>query len=213
MFDKFMCYCKSGVGDLETSISDAEAKAGELPSQIEEAEGELTQLKEDLKKAQTDRAAAKTAIEEATAIREKEAAAFAAESGDLKTNIAAIVKAVAALEKGMGGAFLQTTAAATLKNLVLNSEKLQDIDREDLTSFLAGESTGEYAPQSGQIVGILQQMQDTMGATLADITKTEEASLATFNQLVKAKTEEIEALTAAIEDKTQRIGDLGVAIV
>merc|ERR1719386_72666 len=211
MFDKFMCYCKSGVGDLEASISDAEAKSGELPSQIEEAEGELVQLKEDLKKAQTDRAAAKTAIEEATAIREKEAAAFATESGELKTNLAAIGKAIAALEKGMGGAFLQTTAAATLKNLVLNSEKLQDVDREDLSSFLAGDSS--YAPQSGQITGILKQMSDTMSATLADITKTEEASLETFNQLVKAKTEEIDALTAAIEDKTQRIGDLGVEIV
>merc|ERR1719265_135773 len=211
MFDKFMCYCKNGVGDLEKSIADAEAKSGELPSQIEEAEGELVQLKEDLKKAQTDRAAAKTAIEEATAIREKEAAAFATESGELKTNLAAIGKAIAALEKGMGGAFLQTTAAATLKNLVLNSEKLQDVDREDLTSFLAGDSS--YAPQSGQITGILKQMSDTMSATLADITKTEEASLETFNQLVEAKTEEIDALTAAIEDKTQRIGDLGVQIV
>ena len=37
--------------------------------------------------------------------------------------------------------------------------------------------------------------------------------MATFDQLVKAKTEEIDALTAAIEDKTQRIGDLGVQIV
>merc|ERR1719199_2231314 len=174
MFDKFMCYCKSGVGDLETSIADAEAKSGELPSQIEEAEGELTQLKEDLKKAQADRAAAKTAIEEATAIREKEAAAFATESGELKTNIAAIGKAVTALEKGMGGAFLQTAAADTLKKLVLNSEKLQDVDREDLTSFLAGES--QYAPQSGQITGILKQMLDTMNANLAEITATEEAA-------------------------------------
>merc|ERR1719265_2311906 len=213
MFDKFMCYCKSGVGDLEASISDAEAKAGELPSQIEEAEGELVQLKEDLKKAQTDRAAAKTAIEEATAIREKEAAAFAAESGDLKTNVAAINKAIAFLKKGMGGAFLQTNAANTLKQLVLNSDKLADVDREDLTSFLAGESNNQYAPQSGQIVGILQQMVDTMSANLAEITATEEASIKTFDSLVKAKTEEIEALTAAIEEKTQRIGDLGVQIV
>jgi len=213
MFDKFMCYCKGGVGDLEKSISEAEAKSGELPSQIEEAVGELKQLKEDLKKAQVDRASAKTAIEEATAIRAKEASAFATESGELKTNIAAIGKAVAALEKGMGGAFLQTSAAATLKNLVENDQKMLDVDREDLTSFLAGESTNEYAPASGAIVGILKQMGDTMSATLADITKTEEASLATFDELVKAKTEEIDALTAAIEDKTQRIGDLGVQIV
>ena len=63
--------------------------------------GQLGQLKEDLKKAQTDRAAAKTAIAEATAIREKEAAEFATLSSELKTNIAAIGKAVAAWEFGV----------------------------------------------------------------------------------------------------------------
>ena len=55
----------------------------------------MTHTKEDLKKAQVDRSAAKAAMAEATAIREK-----------LKTNIAAIGKAVAAMEKGAGGAFL-----------------------------------------------------------------------------------------------------------
>jgi outer membrane protein TolC len=76
----------------------------ELPSAVEEAEGQLAQLKEDLKKAQTDRAAAKAAIAEATAIREKEAGEFAGVSTDLKTNIAAIGKAIKAIEAGMGGA-------------------------------------------------------------------------------------------------------------
>lgn len=53
---------------------------------------------------------------QATTLREKEAAAFAKESADLKTNIAAIGKAVAALEKGAGGAaFLQTPAARLVK--------------------------------------------------------------------------------------------------
>ena len=56
-------------------------------------------------------------------------------------------------------------------------------------------------------------MMDTVSATLAEITATEQASLATFDQLVKAKSDEIDALSAAIEDKTQRIGDLGVQIV
>ena len=43
--------------------------------------------------AQDDRAAAKTAMEEATAIREKEAAAFAAEKAEYEANIAALTKA------------------------------------------------------------------------------------------------------------------------
>jgi len=213
LFDKFMCYCKNSGGDLAKGIADSEDKVGELPSAIEEAEASLKQLKEDLKKAQTDRAAAKAAIAEATAIREKEAATFAAESGDLKTNIAAVKKAVGALEAGAKGAFLQTESAQVLMNLVQSDDKLDDEDRHDLTSFLSGGDGDGYAPQSGAITGILKQMGDTMAATLDDITATEKASLKTFNELVKAKTAEIDACTAAIEDKMKRIGDLGVKIV
>jgi chromosome segregation ATPase len=210
LFDKFMCYCKSSGGDLAASIADAETKVSELPSAVEEAEGQLGQLKEDLKKAQADRTAAKAAIAEATAIREKEAAEFAELSNELKTNIAAIGKAVDALRKGMGGAFLQTTAATTLKNLVENDQKMLDVDREDLTSFL---SDGASSGSSGAIVGILEQMRDTMNANLGDATGSEEESIKSFDTLVAAKTKEIEALTASIEDKTSAIGELGVQIV
>merc|ERR1719169_127357 len=98
-------------------------------------------------------------------------------------------------------------------NLVQSDDKLDDEDRHDLTSFLSGGDGDGYAPQSGAITGILKQMGDTRAATLDDITATEKASLKTFNQLVKAKTAEIDACTAAIEDKMKRIGDLGVKIV
>merc|ERR1719421_797130 len=209
LFDKFMCYCKNSGGDLAKGIADSEDKVSELPSAIEEAEASLKHLK----KAQTDRAAAKAAIAEATAIREKEAATFASESGDLKTNIAAVKKAVGALEAGAKGAFLQTESAQVLMNLVQSDDKLDDEDRHDLTSFLSGGDGDGYAPQSGAITGILKQMGDTMAATLDDITATEKASLKTFNELVKAKTAEIDACTASIEDKMKRIGDLGVKIV
>jgi len=211
LFDKFMCYCKNSGGDLATSIADAETKVSELPSAVEEAEGQLGQLKEDLKKAQTDRASAKAAIAEATAIREKEAGEFATVSTDFKTNIAAVGKAIAALEKGAGGAFLQTQAATVLRNLVENDNKMLDVDRDDLTSFLSNDQT--YAPQSGAITGILKQMQDTMTASLGDATDSENASIKTYDELVASKNKEIEALTAAVETKTTQIGELGVQIV
>jgi peptidoglycan hydrolase CwlO-like protein len=213
LFDKFMCYCKNSGGDLAKGIADSEDKVSELPSAVEEAEANLKQLKEDLKKAQSDRAAAKAAIAEATAIREKESVTFSKEAGDLKTNIAAVGKAVGALEAGAKGSFLQTQAAQVLKNLVQSNDKLDDEDRHDLTSFLSGGDGDGYAPASGAITGILKQMGDTMAATLADITGTEKASVKSFNQLIKAKTAEIDACTASIEDKMKRIGDLGVKIV
>merc|ERR1719261_914627 len=84
LFDKFMCFCKNAAGD----------QIPELGSNIEEAEASLVQTKEELKQAQADRAAAKSAMAEATAIREKEAAAFAGVSTELKTNIAAMTKAI-----------------------------------------------------------------------------------------------------------------------
>merc|ERR1719352_1536258 len=95
LFDKFMCYCKNGDEALAKTISEAEAKMPQVTADIEEAEAQVKQLKEDLKQHQTDRAAAKAAMAEATAIREKEAATFAA------------LKATAAVEKGMSGSFLQ----------------------------------------------------------------------------------------------------------
>ena len=213
LFDKFMCYCKNSGGELQKSIGDSEDQVSQLPSEIEEAEASLTQTKEDLKKAQMDRSAAKAAMAEATAIREKEAATYAKESTDLKTNIAAMGKAVAALEKGQTGGFLQTEAASVLKNLVENDDKLVDIDREDLTAFLSGGTNNGYAPQSGAITGILKQMGDTMTATLNDITGTEDEAKTTYDQLMKSKTAEVEALTESIEEKTKRIGNLGVKIV
>merc|ERR1719356_787510 len=82
LFDKYMCYCKTSGGDLSKSIGDAETKIPEVESSIKEAEAKKAQLKEDLQQAQTDRAAAKTAMAEATALREKEAEAFAKESSE-----------------------------------------------------------------------------------------------------------------------------------
>ena len=53
---------------------------------------------------------------EATALREKEAASFAPESTELKTNFAAFSKAITAVENAMSGSFLQSEDANVLKN-------------------------------------------------------------------------------------------------
>merc|ERR550514_2187594 len=52
-----------------------------------------------------------------------------------------------------------------------------------------------------------------MGATLKDVVAQEEAAIKSYDELIAAKTSEVEALTAAIEEKTVRIGELGVEIV
>merc|ERR1719310_106215 len=214
LFEKFMCYCKNGKGTLEASIETAKNTNEQLASSIKETDATLKQMKLDLKTAQGDRAEAKAAVAKATALREKEAAAFLKESTDLKTNIAATKKASVAIEKGAGGAFLQTSAMSVLRRLSVSMD-ISSMDREMLTSFLTqgqGQSS-DYVPASGQITGILKQMVDTMDKSLTTAVDEENSAIKTFNALLSAKTKEINALTKSIESKTSRVGELGVELV
>jgi len=214
LFDKFMCWCQTGGADLKKSIEDAETKIPQLESQIKAMGAEKVQLAADIKQHRLDRDSAKQAMAEATAIREKEAAEFAKESTEDKSNIGAIANAIAALEKGMTGSFLQTSAAAVLRKLAMMSD-LADQDQASLTAFLSqtqDQSEG-YAPQSGQITGILKEMKDTMEAGLAEATAQEKKAKASFEALMIAKKAEIDALQKSIEEKLVRLGDAGVELV
>jgi predicted nucleic acid-binding Zn-ribbon protein len=148
---------------------------------------------------------------EATNIREKEAAAFASLKAEADANIAAATKATAAVSKGMAGSFLQTAAAQVLRNLVMGKSNIEDYAREELTAFLSNGQT--YAPASGQIVGILKQMTDTMNKDLAEASAAEQAAIKSYNELMAAKEKEVNALTKAIEEKMVRLGKLQVEIV
>merc|ERR1711953_1254074 len=126
-------------------------------------------------------------------------------------DIAAAGKAIAAIEKGMAGSFLQTNYAQLLKNILLTKhDLLMEDDRQDVLSFLTG--SGEYAPQSGQILGILKQMYDEMLKGGNDAQDAEDAAIKTFEELMAAKKKEVEALSKDIETKLDRSGNLGVQI-
>jgi len=212
LFEKFMCWCKTGGDDLKLSISAAETKIPQVEAQLGESEALLSQLKSELAQHKADRADAKDALAKASALREKEAATFAKESSDDKTNIDALGKAIAAIEKGVAGSFLQTKAAAKLQQLTIDVE-MSSVDRDVISSFLSQGQSAGYVPQSGQIIGILKQMKDTIEADLKDITATEDKAIEDYEELAGAKTKEIEANSAAIEEKLEREGQVGLDIV
>jgi len=213
--DKYMCYCQNAGGNLQGSIDAASSKAPQVESAIKAAQGSKAQLEQELKDHQVNRADANAAIAQATSIRGKEAAAFAKESGDYKANIGALDSAIKALESGMAGgaagSFLQGGAAKNVQKLAIDMD-MASYDRQVLVSFLSGRSIEGYAPQSGQITGILKQMKDTMSKDLAGVTAAEQGSIETFDGLISAKSNEIESTTKGIESKTQRIGQLGVDV-
>jgi len=206
VFDKFMCYCDNADTLLSGAITAAENKIPQLESAIGEDASLKKQLDADVAKHRSDQVAAKDAIAKATAIREKDAAAFAKTKSELDTNIAALNKAIPAIEKHFAG-FLQTSAAQVIKQLSITMD-MTGIDREMLTNFLAAK-TG-YAPQNGEIVGILKTMLDDMNGDLGNATKAENDTIAALEDLEVAKHKEIEALSASIESKIARAGEVAV---
>jgi len=209
MFDKYMCYCNNADATLGESISAAETKIPQLESSISESSALKKQLEVELKDAQVARVEAKDAIASGTALREKEAAAFATKKSESDMNIGALSKAIPAIEKGMGGAFLQTIAGARLQDISVNVE-MDPSDRDALASFLS-QGSG-YVPASGEIVGILKTLKDEMEKDLSDATAEENSAIASFKSLLASKNKEIDALTKAVESKTMRVGNLGVKI-
>merc|ERR550525_1776408 len=66
-----------------------------------------------------------------------------------------------------------------------------------------------YTPQSGQIFGILQQMQQDFEASLSDAQKAELAAKTAFEELKAAKLDEIFVAKKLVKDIDQQVAELG----
>ena len=131
----------------------------ELKSKLEADKAEKSQLDQELIQHKSDRASAKKDLETATAIREKEAADFAEETGSQKADLDAMTGAIAALEKGMGASFLQSQKARVSRvvKAVKASQSVDDFERDEILGLLQGKNPfGDYSARSGEITGILK---------------------------------------------------------
>jgi len=212
LFDKFMCYCSSGKSGLQAAVDKASAEIDELSAKLKAETAEKSSTSQELIQHKADREAATSDLEEATVLRTKENAAYEETKADMETNLKAMAGAIPALEKGMGGAsFVQMPEAGVIRKLADASPSLDPMDKKTLMSFL--EQSGDYAPQSGQIVGILKAMEDDMKKSLEDAVAEEEKAVAGYADLKASKEKEVELASEAIETKTVRAGELAVSVV
>merc|ERR1719198_2601996 len=112
----------------------------------------------------------------------------------------------------MAGGFLQTNSAAVLRRLSLTQE-MSTADRDMLSMFLSQGSGQGYAPASGEIVGILKQMKDTMEKDLQELIAQEEQARMNYEGMMAAKTKEADADQKGLEEKMKRSGEVAVEIV
>jgi hypothetical protein len=214
LFDKFMCFCEGNTDGMSAAAEKASQDIVELQSKLEAEKAEKTQLDQELVQHKLDREKANGDLEQASALREKEHAEYVAATGDLDANLQAMTGAVAALEKGMGESFLQSTAKKTmLIQAVQKTQAVDDYQRDELLGLLQGTNPfGAYSGQSGEIVGMLKAMKDEMAGDLKGTVAAEEAAVKGFEELSTAKKQEIAAAGEAIESKTVRSGELAVSV-
>jgi len=211
-YDKFMCYCKTNGRVLSSSIQAADDRIEALTVSIKTGSERKQQTQASLKEHTSSRDDAKDTMAKATAIRKREAAAFAKFKSDSETNLAALEKAIPLIEKGMSASFLQTVEASSVRAFAMEKADLPDATREELLAFLSGNDKQNYVPRSGEIVGILKTLHDEMSAGLSDATNEENAAIQNYEALMAAKSKEVATLQKQIEVEMTRIGDLSVKI-
>merc|ERR1719159_1057537 len=223
IYDKMACWCETNDKEKTKSIADAEARISDLTTKIEELTASSARLNTEIKNLEKEVAENQAALDKATAIRQKQLAEFNEEEKDLLESISALKSAVTVLSKH--NSFLQMPrshlvgVAATVQNEMQKHRKLLEgvltrSQKKIATEFVQApedyfdaEPTFKqsYAPQSGEIFGILKQMKETFESNLSQSQKDELANQKAYEDLKVAKEEEIAAGQAQVEMKTQEL--------
>merc|ERR1712137_984531 len=227
IYDQLACWCETNDKEKTKSIADAEAKIEDLTTKIEELTAASARLNTEIKNLESEVAKNQEALDKATAIREKQLAEFNEEEKDLLESISALKAAVTVLSKHQGGAFLQLpqshilSVAATLQHeMSSHSDLLRGIitpsQKRAVASFIQAPQDyfdakptfkQSYAPQSGEIFGILTQMLETFEANLSQSQKEEMENQKAYEDLKAAKEDEIAAGQEQIDKKTAELAD------
>merc|ERR1719221_1167517 len=225
VYEKMACWCETNDKEKTKSIADAEARIKSLTTSIEELTALSARLNTEIKNLEQEVAKNQAALDKATAIRQKELEDFNKEEKDLLESISALKAAITVLSKHnsfiqMPKSHRRSVAGTLQREMEKHAALLQGVftrsERRAATAFIQApedyfdaEPTFKqsYAPQSGEIFGILRQMKETFEANLANSQKEEAESQKAYEELKAAKEEEIGAGQAQIETKTQELAD------
>jgi len=165
-YDEFAEWCEDRSKDLQFEIKTGKANAADLAATIQKESATAEELTAKIEDLSGDIAADEAELKEATAIREKEATAFAAEEKELKEVIDMLQRAVAILEKEMGGgaSMMQIKTASNLEQALaamVQASAISTADASVLTQFVQTQDSDEetaapeaaaYESKSGAIV-------------------------------------------------------------
>merc|ERR1719217_103474 len=224
VYEQLTCWCETNRKEKEAAIETGKAKIEQLESSIEELTAKIAELTEHYNGQRSEMYKNDKAKKDATGMRMKEGQEFHKEETDLINAINACKHAIVVLSKHHPELLQLTGAAKELRKVSahLLTEVLTATQHDTLKSFLRiaeGSSADSflqkdaipgmqsYAPQSGQIFGILKQMKEDFEKNLAETRANEEKAIAEYEQLNAASEEEIAAGKKAMSQAEQEKAD------
>lgn len=239
-YKEYFEWCDDVAKNSQFEIKTAQANKDKLEAQIGELDASIGDANTQIEKLTGSIAADEKELEEATAIRDKEAADFAAAEGELMDDVDTLDRAIAILEKELAknpGAFAQidsrnTGALLQALGAVVDAAGFQSSDKNRLVALVQNQNSDDdeelgapaakvYESKAGGIVDVLADMKDKAEGELSDLRKAESSAKHNFNMLKQSLEDQISAdttdlkqekssLAAAEEGKATAEGDLSV---
>jgi len=226
-YEQMQCWCSTNGEEKAAAIAKSEKAAAGLDAEIAENTAEAEQLEAEIKQTKQQIADNEATLEESTAIRNKENAAFLEKNADLLDALKKLGGAITALKKwnkGDDASFLQLSSSVHAVKPLFKAEMQQD-----LMEFLAASSPStrlrgvalqqqmapgykSYNSRSGQIFGVLEGLEDQMKRDNQEALDTEAKQKKAFEKLRDAKLSEIEEGKAQVVAKTNQLSETRVAL-
>jgi len=227
IYDKLACWCTTNDKEKTEAIAEAEAQITALTNKISELTALSASLTTEIKNTKAEKEANEEALAKADALRQKELAEFNAEEKDALESLAALKAAITVIgqhhssllqlsDKHLAGV-AKTLQQNLQKHAFMFAELLTHSQTRALKAFIQKHNRDyfdaaptfkqSYAPESGQIYGILTQMKETFENNLSASQKEEMAAEKAFQELKAAKEKQIADLANKLDRKTEQLAD------
>jgi uncharacterized protein YoxC len=185
-FAAYKQFCEGTAAEKKSSIEEAESEIEDLQAAIQKAESDAAVLAEDISGLDSDIAGWEEDKKEATAMREKEAADYAATHAEYEESLDALDRALIVLKKQSADVpqgFMQDDMVALLQE-VTRKRKVPASAKRTLLSFLAlrirqdplavsAPQASAYEFQSGGVVEMLENLMEKFMEEKRDLEKDE----------------------------------------
>jgi len=207
IYDKFACWCEKTTARKAKAIEDAQEELRRLGQKMLKLKGTIATLAAEIEELNAAIKANKEAQAEATALREKENAAWKAETDETKEALTALEQAIIVLKDATGGAALlqeRTQARAAVKRVIdmlPTNVALKPEQTALLSAFTTFRENNKYTPQSLTIQGMLADMYENFARDVQEATNTEATRNRNYEEFMEEKAKELAALEAEKADK------------